>query len=108
MTAATQRGRRAQSSSASSSSLIPQLRIHVANRCEIRGPWPRVQFTKERVIARFRLQLRHAAAPIVEIAKHDRVRRTRLLARRLNLAVADPPIVLFRLDSRAVDPLHAV
>src|SRR5204862_6822011 len=51
---------------------------------------------------------RHAAARVVEIAKHDRVRRTRLLARRLNLAVADRPIVLYRFDSRAVDPLHAV
>src|SRR6185312_1170001 len=49
-----------------------------------------------------------AAVRIVDVAEDDRVGRARLLARGLDLPVADSAIVLLRLDLRAVDPLHAV
>src|SRR5215204_4733679 len=88
--------------------LFTQLRVHVADRGEIRGTRPRVELGEERVVAHLGLELRHAARFIVQVAEHDRLRRTGLLAGGLDLAIADAAALLFALDLRLVDPLHAV
>src|SRR5206468_4314339 len=49
-----------------------------------------------------------AAVGIVQVAEHNRVRRTRLLARGQDLAVANPPVLRLRPDAGGIDPLHAV
>src|SRR5450631_2339300 len=64
-----------------------QLRIRVAHLGQICRPWPRIQFPQQAVIPRLRLELRNPAVRIVNIAEHDRPRRTRLLARRLQLRI---------------------
>ena len=69
--------------------LVTQLRVDVPDRREIRRPRPRVQLAEQRVVALLGLQLRDAARRIVQVAEDDRVGRAGLLARGLDLAVAD-------------------
>src|SRR5262249_5370003 len=89
-------------------SAILQLGIHVSDRPQIRRPRARIELAEERVVADLGLQLRDAAVRVVQIAEDDRFRRTRLLTRRLNLAVSDPPVLFLRIDPDASDSLHAV
>src|SRR5215471_5324497 len=85
-----------------------ELRIWIPHDGEVRGPRPRVQLAKQRVAADFRLQLRNAAVRIVQVAEHDRVGGTRLLAGGLELAVTHAALLFFGADLRAGDPLHTV
>src|SRR5438132_9914274 len=87
---------------------LAELRVHISHCRQIRRAWPRIQLAEQRVVARLRLELRDAAVRIVLIAEHNRVCRADLLAGGLDFAVADPPILFFRLDLRFVDALHAV
>src|SRR5262245_13200968 len=100
--------RRSTCSCFESATLLTKLRVHVANRRQIRRPRPRVELAEQRVVALLALELRDAALGIVDVAEHDRVGRTRLLTRGLDLAVPDLAILFFRFDLRGVDPLHAV
>src|SRR5437868_1012985 len=91
-----------------SATSVSKLRVRVSDRAEIGGPRAGVQLAEQRVIAYLALQPGDAARRIVEIAEHDRVGRTGLLACGLDFAVANAPVLLFRFDPRAVDSLHAV
>src|SRR5205807_10291019 len=53
-------------------------------------------------------QLGDPALRIIDVAEDDGVRRARLLAGRADLAVANAALLLFGLDLRGVDALHAV
>ena len=83
-------------------------RIRIAHRGQIRGARTRVQFTENRIVALLRFQFGHAAVRVVGIAKDDGLGRAGSFARGHNFAVGDWAILLFRLDARVVDALHAV
>src|SRR4051794_41156574 len=85
-----------------SATLFTQLRIHIAHCREIGRSRTRVQLAEQRVVAFLVLQLRDAARRIVEIAEDDGIGRARLLACRLDLAVADRPVALLGFDLRVV------
>src|SRR5215218_10423230 len=91
-----------------SATLFTDLRVDVPDRGQIGRPRAGVQLAEQRVVPLPGLQLRHAAARIVEVAEDDRVGRTGLLARGLDLAIGDAALALLRFDPRLVDPLHAV
>src|SRR5204862_2092093 len=74
---------------------------------EIGDGWFRVQPGEDVVAARIAGQLRHARAPIVEIAEDDRVRRAGLRARGRDVAVPHRAVLEPRLILRAADALHA-
>ena len=85
-----------------------QCRVRVAHRRQIGRARPRVEVLEHRVVAWARLQLRHAAVRIVDVAEDDRVGRAHRLARRHDLAVANLATFALGLDARGVDALHAV
>src|SRR3989442_15878292 len=66
-----------------------------------------VQAGEHMVAARIAGELGNAGVPVVEIAEHDRFGRTRLRARRDDVAVAYVPILEARLILSAADALHA-
>src|SRR6267142_516013 len=63
---------------------------------------------QEAVVRRLGLQTADARRGVVDVAEHDRLRRTGLLAGGGDLAVLDRPVLLLGGDARRVDPLHAV
>src|SRR5262245_51116737 len=69
--------------------LRAQFRIDVSYRRQIHRARPRVELAEHRIATRFGLKTRNAAGGIVQVAEHDRVRRTDLLARGLDVAVGD-------------------
>ena len=60
------------------------LRIGITNLRQICRPRPGVEIGQQTVVARLRFQLGNAALGIVDVAEHNRIRRTRLLARGLH------------------------
>src|SRR5947209_5075751 len=83
------------------------LRVRVPHHREVRRARPCIQLAEERVVRRLRLQLRHLAVRVVEIAEDDRLGRTCLRARGGELAVLDAAVLTLRVDLEFGDALHA-
>src|ERR1051325_5873645 len=84
------------------------LRIWVVDARQVRGAWACVELGEHAVVCGLTFELRHAAVWIVDVAKHDRFDRARLLASRCDLTILHATILFFRLNLRRVDSLHAV
>src|ERR1700737_3490113 len=89
-------------------SRVLDLWIRIAQSRQIRGARPRVQFGKKRIIERLGFQFRDPARRIIDVAEHNRLRRARSLASRLDLAIVHAAALFFRFDLALVDALHAV
>src|ERR1041384_4415018 len=79
-------------------SVAPSGRLSIANLLEVGHVGPGAQIVEDAVGALAAHPLRDLAVRIVEIAEHDRVGRAHLLARRLDVAVADRRRWLAALD----------
>src|SRR5438552_10222786 len=97
---------RLQAASLMSCSGSRNLRVRVSNFCQIGGSRAGIQVRQQTIVAPLALELGHAAIGVVDIAENDGLRRTGLLAGRLDLAVADEPIFFFGIDFRLVDALQ--
>ncbi len=74
---------------------------------EIGDVRPRAEVLEQLAAAGRLGEARDLAFRVLEIAEHERPRRARLRARRLDLAVAQRALLGPGLDLRALDPLHA-
>src|SRR6186997_3301909 len=82
--------------------------IRIPDRREVGGARLGVQLVEQDVAARARLLLRDRGVGLVEVAEHDGLGRTHLLAGGLDLAVADVAALVLRIDPGLVHALHAV
>src|SRR5690242_4765571 len=80
----------------------------VCELCQVTRTRPRVELAEEDVIARRAFRLTHSTLRVIEVAKHDRLRRTNCLARREYLAVSQWTILALGGDAAPNDSLQAV
>src|SRR5712692_8990398 len=85
-----------------------QLEITIADLRQIGGPRPCVELIQQSVVAGVRLQFRHAAIRIIDVAEDNGVGRTGLLARRLQFAVLNFPVGPLGVDAMLIDALDTV
>src|SRR5262245_39513324 len=90
----------------------PGARAGVAPSCvlhlrEIAHVRPRPEFFEHAIVATAAVEPRDPAVGIGQIAEHDRLGRTDLLARRLDLAVRDRAPLLLRRQLGPLDALDA-
>src|SRR5262249_31591790 len=85
-----------------------QFRVRIAQRREVRRARARIQILEQAVVPFLRFELRDLTVGIVEIAKHDGIGWAYLLAGGQDLSVTNVAILAFGVDSRLIDPLHAV
>src|SRR5262249_5988589 len=76
----------------------------VPNQSEIGHRWPHVQLSEDLITAPPAGQLGHPAVGIFQVAEHDRLRGTGLLASRLDDTIAGKPA---RFALGILDSLHA-
>src|SRR5439155_4224155 len=94
--------------SGSSSAVLTDRRVWVADQRLIAGARSCVQFGEQRVVQRRGFTLRHRAGAVATVAEDDCLGRAALLAGSLDLAVADAAVLAMRRDLRSADPLHAI
>src|SRR5688572_26042523 len=82
--------------------LCRDLRVRVADAAEIACSRPGVQFFEQKIAPLICPKLAHAAFLISHVAKNDRLRGTRLLAGRHDLAVLDIAALFLGLDPGVV------
>src|SRR5258706_5102827 len=90
-------------SSGSTSLPLLELWIRIPQPRQISRARARVQFFEQRIIPPLAGELRHSAVRVVQIAEHDRLRRTSLLAGCHDLSILDGPALFFGLDLHRVD-----
>src|SRR3989475_9494130 len=92
----------------SAPSVTGNLWVGVAHGGEVGGAGARVQLREQGVVPRLGLQPRDAALRVVDVAEDDGLAGAGLLARGLDLPVADGPALVARVDAGPADALDAV